>query len=124
MDAHRWVYFPINYASYQSSVVNHPALKGGGLPADASHIVWMNTDDMLKMASPIPTHMSDKEWNDLWGSLQRLFPTQINHFNLFSLFIYHNLKFSISKNFICIFIRIVIVIFFFQGIYPFIINIC
>lgn len=34
-------------------------------------IVWMNTDDVLKMAAPIPTHMSDKEWNDLWVSLQK-----------------------------------------------------
>lgn len=34
-------------------------------------IVWMNTVDVLKMAAPIPTHMTDKEWDDLWASLQK-----------------------------------------------------
>ena len=45
-------------------------------------IVWMDTDDVLKMAAPIPTHMSDKEWNDLWVSLQKKWnerPTRINN---------------------------------------------
>ena len=34
-------------------------------------IVWMNTDDVLKMAAPIPTHMTDREWDNLWSSLQK-----------------------------------------------------
>jgi hypothetical protein len=33
-------------------------------------IVWMNTTDVIKMAAPIPTHMSDKDWDALWVSLQ------------------------------------------------------
>ena len=34
-------------------------------------IVWMRTEDVIKMAANPPTPMSNKEWDDLWASLQK-----------------------------------------------------